>query len=443
MNDLPEVVQRYLKKYSIEGWVLESNLTGGVNNAVVIPVICEYENLRNLLRLLVKNDNTYFEKTIIIIVVNNFPDSDDQVKHDNQTSLTFLREILSSKASDDSLVNEIKYSTLKIGCVDAASTGLEVPQKIGGVGLARKVGMDAALRIFNYNSTSKKILINLDADCNIDFNYLTAIISEFNKRNLSSAVTNFRHILDENAPTAPAIVCYELFLRYYVLGLKYAKSPFAFYTIGSTMICDHESYINVEGMNKRKAAEDFYFLEKLAKNYKIEKINSTTVYPSARSSWRVPFGTGQRVRRFLSHIQNEYLLYDPFCFDILKNWLQVFNFYETKNSIEYLAIAREIHSELANFLCEQNFGTNWEQILNNSRNSVQLSIQKNRWFDGFRTLKLIHYLRDRAFPQINTFEALNGLLKRLEINKDFYWRNMGIPNFETQKKYLELLRELT
>ena len=64
-----------------------------------------------------------------------------------------------------------------------------------------------------------------------------------------------------------AIICYEIFLRYYVLGLKFAKSDYAFHTIGSTMLCTPDAYVKVEGMNKRKAAEDFYFLEKLAKIY--------------------------------------------------------------------------------------------------------------------------------------------------------------------------------
>ena len=47
--------------------------------------------------------------------------------------------------------------------------------------------------------------------------------------------------------------------RYYVLGLKLANSPFAFPTIGSTMICDYESYIRIGGMNKKRAAGRFLF----------------------------------------------------------------------------------------------------------------------------------------------------------------------------------------
>jgi hypothetical protein len=443
MNPLPEIVEKYLKKYSLSHWKLEPQLQNKVDNAIVIPVISEYDNLRKLLASLLKNDKKYFDRTALILVINNFSDSSEAVKRDNQRSLNYLRMIIAKKETHDSLALGIINSNLNICLIDASSSGFEMPKKIGGVGLARKIGMDEALKIFDYSSTAKNILICLDADCIIDPNYLTTIVDNFNNRNLSAAVVNFKHNIDDYTPTTNAIICYEIFLHYYVLGLKYADSPFAFHTVGSAMMCDHESYIKVEGMNKQKAAEDFYFLEKLAKNYKIEKIYSTTIYPSSRSSWRVPFGTGQRVERFLSHKQNEYLLYDPISFDILKQWLQIFNSKEIKSSSNYLKEAKKIHPELSNFLLEQNFINDWEKILTSSKTPEQLSKQKYRWFDGFRTLKLIHYLRDKAFPQMYMFEALNGLLTRLDIRKEFFGYEKNVPNLDIQKKYLELLRELT
>lgn len=84
------------------------------------------------------------------------------------------------------------------------------------------------------------------------------------------------------------------------MGLEVSGSPYAFHTIGSTMACDAEMYVKIQGMNKKKAAEDFYFMEKLSKNVKIHKIISAKVYPSSRGSWRVPFGTGRSVTRFFN-----------------------------------------------------------------------------------------------------------------------------------------------
>ena len=49
MNSLPESVEKYLKKYSLDNWTLESNEKNEIDNAIVIPVIREYENLRKLL----------------------------------------------------------------------------------------------------------------------------------------------------------------------------------------------------------------------------------------------------------------------------------------------------------------------------------------------------------------------------------------------------------
>ncbi|MCX6150485.1 MAG: hypothetical protein NTX22_08195 [Ignavibacteriales bacterium] len=300
--------------------------------------------------------------------------------------------------------------------------------------------MDLSLKVFNYNSSRKKILVCLDADCTVDKNYLTEIHQSFKQKNISTAYVNFNHPLKGNAEDNLAIICYEIFLRYYVLGLQLANSHFAFHTVGSTMVCDYLSYIKVEGMNKQKAAEDFYFMEKLAKNYKIEKIETTNIYPSARPSWRVPFGTGQRISRFLSNAQNEYLLYSPEAFIILKKWLEIFNNSSIKSSMEYLEEARDIHQSLYDFLIEQKFDSNWEKIRNNYKNSETLQKQKIFWFDGFKTLKLIHYLRDAAFPLVPMFTAIDELLKLYDSSKVIGWGDSKIPPIDIQKKYLEALR---
>ncbi len=59
-----------------------------------------------------------------------------------------------------------------------------------------------------------------------------------------------------------AIYCHEIFLRYCLMRLKYAKSPFAFHSICSAIICSTETYLTLRGMNQREAGEDFYFINK-------------------------------------------------------------------------------------------------------------------------------------------------------------------------------------
>jgi len=438
-NQLPITVLNYLNKYELNNWSLELSSDKKFNNIIVIPAIQENENIKKLLASLSENDKKYFEKSLFVFVVNNLKSSSSEVKADNLKSIEYLREIILEKNN----------SGMNIGLIDASSGGLELPEKDGGVGLARKIGMDLALKQFDYSNSAKNILICLDADCKVDKNYLTSIVQTFNQPNIRAAYVEYEHILPENKQDQPAIICYEIFLRYYVLGLQYANSPFAFPTIGSTMICDYESYIKIGGMNKKKAAEDFYFMEKLAKITEIGKINTAKVYPSSRGSWRVPFGTGQRVNRFSAGTHNEYQLYNPKSFDVLKAWLEIYNAKKIFDAGYYLKSAAAIHKSLYDFLVLNSFEDSWNKILNNSKSDEQKQKQKQIWFDGFRTLKLIHHLRDNGFPLVNMFEALDELL-RIEnlpaVRQDCELRierKEIIPSIDMQIQYLNQICKQT
>lgn len=430
MPSLPVKVKKYLDKYGTDVRPLEWRSSAHIEMIVVVPAISEYENVKRLLASLLTAENKYADKILVLFVVNNLKSSNDEVKIENQKTIEYLRARLSDETSS---------KVFSFGFIDAATSGNEQDEKNGGVGLARKIGMDAALSLFNYGSVKKKILVCLDADCTVSQNYFTEIYEEFNKQNLSAAVVSFQHSFADET-NREAILCYEIFLRYYVLSLRFAGSPYAFHTIGSTMVCDAESYIKVEGMNKQKAAEDFYFLEKLAKNVSIGEIKSAVIYPSSRGSWRVPFGTGQRVNRFLSHMQNEYLLYNFDSFLVLKDWLKLF-LSNNLSAEEFLTEAKKIHQSLSAYLIEQKFEKAWSEISRTAKTDEQLQRQKIIWFDGFKTLKLIHYLRDNGFPPQPMFASLNRLFEEMKIEIDFR-SGEEIPSFEIRQKYLETLRTL-
>lgn len=434
----PKVVQNYLRKFGLEKWHVEVSTIKLYENIFVIPAIDEFENIQILLKSLLNNSSKYFPSTLFLFVINNLKSSSQKVKDENQKTISFLRSIMKEKI-ENNLSNEVRNSELNIALVDASSHNLELLEKDGGVGLARKIGMDLALTLFDYESTKKKILFCLDADCIVEKNYLETMIEETNKKNISAGYVEYEHLLPENDEEKKAIILYELFLRYYVLGLKYTNSPFAFDTIGSTMFCDYEHYVKIGGMNKKKAAEDFYFLEKLAKVTQIQKINSTKIYPSSRKSWRVPFGTGQRINRYFQKTHNEYLLYDPESFVILKKWLNEFINERILSSEEYLSIANSIHPELKKFLLIQSFDIAWNKIVNETKNSEQIQKQKQYWFDGFRTLKLIHHLRDNSFPMINTFVAIKKLLSLLNVE---FKNESEKLSWQYMFQYLQKIREL-
>lgn len=441
MNEIPDFVKKYINKFGIPGWELIKRENKNYKLIIVIPAVQEFENLKKLLLSLSENDNKFFKETLIVFAINSIENSPAEVIDDNQKAIHYLKSIINNERNSNKELKKVIDSGLNIGIVDINSPGKQMPAKDGGVGLARKIGMDLALEHFDYKNPGKNILVCLDADCTVQNNYITEIYNYFNNENCGAAYVQFEHLLNSDYENNLAIICYEIFLRYYVFGLQAAGSPYAFHTVGSTMACDAETYIKIQGMNKKKAAEDFYFMEKLSKSIKIHKIISTKVFPSSRVSWRVPFGTGRSVTRFLAKTQNEYLLYSPKCFYVLKNWLHVFNNKKILTSEEYLLKAKSIHIELYNFLVQNNFENSWNKIIQNTKTEEQINIQKLYWFDGFRTLKFIHHLRDTAFPQINMFDALDEIWKYsggAQIDRE----KIEIPPIETQQKYLETLRKL-
>lgn len=426
-QNYPSTVIEYLKKYGSDNWFVRQSKHKLYDNIIVVPAIAEYDNINNLLNSLKRNDKSYLLNTLILFVINNGESASEEIKTNNAQTIALLEKLIYS-------------DELLIGFVDASTEGLSMPDKDAGVGLARKIGLDIALTLLDYNSHNKLLLICLDADCEVQSNYLSLIVDVFNKDRIEAAVIEYEHRLPEDELSKSAIICYEIFLRYYVLGLSYANSPYAFHTVGSTMVCDYESYIKIGGMNKRKAAEDFYFLEKLAKVVSIRKISRTKVIPSSRTSWRVPFGTGQRMNRFAAGTHDEFSLFDFRIFDILKEWNAYYYSDEIITVTEYLSFAGELNPVLKNFLELNSFQNQWNKILSNAKSIEQIRKQKKIWFDGFRTMKLIHYLRDNGFPNINMFDALDDLFVKLKIDTNIS-RNESVPSIQIQQNYLQILKE--
>ena len=438
LGQLPSEVEKYLLKYSIDKHRLEIHSDKVFESAIVIPVLDEYDNLIKLLYSIVDNENRLFEKFVFVFVVNNTKLESKKALSDNKKSMQLLRRIVTGENPVTEIEQKAILSGLNIAVVDASTKGNELDEKHGGVGLARKLGMDLSLLLLNYNSSNKKFLVCLDADCTVAPNYLSEIYLNVNNRNINAGYVRFEHPTDIN-PYSEPIILYELFLRYYVLGLSYAKSSYAFHTIGSTMITDYKAYISIEGMNKRKAAEDFYFMQKLSKKYSISEIGTTVVFPSPRSSWRVPFGTGKSVGKYLENREAPFLLHSPEVFTILKKWLMAFESDEIMTSVELISVAKSISPILSSFLVQNKFAQSWDKIAASSKSIDQLNRQKRFWFDGFKTLKLIHFLRDNLFPDIDGFEALNEMF---ELN------GIEIPNLDNNLSlaqkglvYLEILRK--
>lgn len=449
----PSLLDDYLEKYSAgRHWkpAVRENDAENIFQIVVIPSYAERETLPATLLALAANQASSLEYSLILCVVNNKINSGPSVIEDNQKTIEYLDALVKKQELNKFSANQnlfrhlsaIADSKLKIGYIDASSKGYEMPQGTGGVGMARKIGMDTALRLLKNVSYPGKLIISLDADTLVEGNYLSAIKNYFTPE-IKTAIAAYQHQMPDNHEGQAAICCYEIFLRYWVLGLKYAKSPWAFHSIGSTIVTTADAYLQVRGMNRRAAGEDFYFLNKLAKIGGIGYIQDTCVYPSARASARVPFGTGKAIQRFLEGGNNEYQLYDPRIFIIISRWLEFMNSAINSSEEEILKAAENIHPALKLFLEDSRFADAWSKIRRNAKEEKTLRHHFNDWFDGFKTYKLINYLTSNAYSKIDMFEAVATVLSLTGDTALDIGRNGKIPAPEEQIRILRHLRKIT
>jgi len=453
MSKVLSKADKYLQRYSaLQERRIFSRSLAGVANAVVIPALQERDSLFETLASLAKNPSADLCRTMVVCVVNNHRPSlaGSEAIADNQETLTILRGLIEKEVISIPLATEIKkncemiaHSELRLAAIDASSAGLEIPDRDGGVGAARKIGMDAALMILRNQGAGQGIISCLDADTLVEENYLSAIAAFFQNNSCPAATVGYAHQQPENPQLFSAICRYEIFLRAYVIGLAFAASPYAFPSIGSTISCAAEAYISVRGMNRRAVAEDFHFLDKLAKLGKIGFAAGTTVHPSARPSRRVAFGTGRKMLYFLEEGGAELLLYNPDIFIILGKWLAEMESSPERGAREIMEAAETIHPLLHEYLRIARFPDNWEVIRKNSASPAHLRRQFHFWFDGLKTLKLVHYLDRSHYPPVEMFSGLKRLLQMMKKESPLL-QNMDavVPDLDVQLSILSELRRL-
>ncbi len=392
MSLLPAAVERYLDKSAAKGpWALAGEDRADFVGAVVIPSLAEGDSLFATLQSLAANPPQLIAGFLVVIVVNHgeAASAEDQL----QNSLDLAR-----------LADLAERSELCLAWVDAASPDLEIPAKQAGVGFVRKLGMDLALSRLNW--TEDPLLVCLDADTLVEENYLQSIVTHFRQSTLGAAVLPYRHQPGVDAVQQAAIDRYELYLRSYVYGLRLAGSPYAFNTVGSAIACRASAYVRCGGMNCRKAGEDFYFLQKLAKTDGVDLLSGTTVFPEPRVSARVPFGTGRSMGRLLNGDAQAVLFYPATVFRVLADWLRIVAQHISGDAEILLAHAEKISPVLADYLEQAGWRTVWPRLQSNHQNIVRRSHAFHSWFDGFRTMRLIHMLCDTGLCRSESEDAL-------------------------------------
>lgn len=277
------------------------------------------------------------------------------------------------------------------------------PVKGWGVGLARKTGMDEAVRRLNTIGKPEGVIVCLDADCTVEKNYFAAIAECLLDKNKYSACSiYFEHPLtgrDLNEEIYEHIILYELHLRYFIWALKYSDFPYAFYTVGSAIAVKAYEYVRIGGMNRRQAGEDFYFVQKLVQTGGYFALNKTTVYPSPRESLRVPFGTGATISRMLKKEAKQHLTYNFNAFTDLKMFFgtagNLFRCSKTVSEHYY----SDLPAGLRTCISEDEWITKIEEINSNTSSYGSFIKRFFAWFNMFRTVKYLNSVHENIYPR--------------------------------------------
>ena len=181
------------------------------------------------------------------------------------------------------------YKNLKINIIDYSSPKKGWSKKSYGVGWARKILFDTILQI----ADNQDIIISLDADTLFNPDYFTSIGDNFREQpNLTVISMPYYHRLTDDERADRAILRYEIYMRNWLLSMHRIESPYAFTAIGSAIALKVNALRLIGGITPMKSGEDFYLLQKLCKMSPVSNYNREMVYPAARFSDRVEFGTG-------------------------------------------------------------------------------------------------------------------------------------------------------
>ena len=396
------LAKKYLDKYGFHPRFIQKPIHPDTEIVVAIPCYNEGSITSCLASLKDCIPGSFVSE--VIVLFNASEEDSAEVKEINLQCYGKAEEWIKS--------NDIKQLNIHLHLLE------DLPKKIAGVGLARKIAMDEAVRRFA-DINKEGIIVGFDADSQVDPNYLVEIQAYFRSEQKSPGCSiYFEHPIAGDhfeQKIYTGILNYELHLRYYNQAFRYTGHPHAFHTVGSSFAVRSSAYMKQGGMNKRKAGEDFYFIQKIIGLGEYGELNSTRVIPSPRPSDRVPFGTGRAILSWMDDSKDSYSSYSFKSFECLRSFFQLIpEFYLNRGNIHL--VIDQIPNELKRFLQNYFFEERIAEISSNTSNINSFRKRFFHWFNAFMILKFVHYYRDQ-FEGLQAVEDVSfELLKRLQIH---------------------------
>jgi hypothetical protein len=409
--DAVPAVKKYLDRHAEAEAHQLPDVCGPWENVVAIPACREGDTPGDAIRSLDLAARRRERRALIILVVNGRASAPPETHRSNAETIASVQCLgtIRQVGAGLSLI-ENRHSDVLL--VDRSSEGRRFPDK-QGVGLARKIGCDIGLALITRGDVSTEWIHTTDADAIVPATYFDPAIEAGRVAGVSALALPFRHHFPPHTAFGTAAALYELSLRYFVLGLRHARSPYAFQTIGSTMAFGARAYAEVRGFPRKEAGEDFYLLNKLAKVGRVASAAGAPIELKARPSDRVPFGTGVGVTK----IEREgaqgqgFHLYHPRTFSHLRDLMDTFQGFAESGDVG----AARIHLESTPWGAEggaiaEALGV-WgalQEAGENTRSPPACLKRIHTAFDAFRTRKMVHALRDSVLPPMPWREALSS-----------------------------------
>jgi hypothetical protein len=395
----------YLERYAYPEKLIAEEPANRLSIIVTIPAYDEPETEKAIVNL--SSCTLPQEGAVEVLVLINHPQNvNDEVKNRSERTFQQLRKIARHYGRDNFQIHILIKA---------------LPPKQAGVGRARKILMDEAVRRFEWVNNERGIITAFDADCTCSSNYFLAIEDYFKVNPEASGCSIYFehpvHTAELDDEVVHAALQYELHLRCYIDALRWCGIPHAFQTTGSSMAVNHLAYQRQGGMNSRKAGEDFYFLHRIIREGNFGDLTSTTVIPSPRMSERVPFGTGKAVIKWME--SGEQMTYNIQSYIFLKELINmvdvIYGFqYKQEDILYQLKLAPVVTA----FLHEVNFSKELRRLFTSSSTLPLFRKHFFQWFDGFKIMKYLHYLRDNGYPDLPVNMAAAEIREYLSSNND-------------------------
>ena len=355
------------------------NVDNKVNNIyykyfIIIPIYNELDFIIDTLDSIDRQNKNYLIDTLVVLVINNSKDDANFIKENNKSTEQKIRK------------QDYNYEYI---ILDYFSKKNALDNNNSGVGVSRKIGMDFIIKYAKENS----LIFSLDADTLVHPKYLEIISNYFSEKKIKACTVNFRHQHSYDKDLEKGIRKYEKTLKLIAKKIKNAGSPYGYVSMGSTIVCTVQAYIAVGGMSKKKATEDFYFLQSLAKYTAIAQISKILVYPSARCEERVYLGTGHSMVEYKNNNDFNKLKFSNISFINLKFFLNIiYKYIQHDFQFVFKKLESKIDKKSIKFLKENHFSQIWNKMNKPTLPISQRKILFDQWFDALKVIKFLKQL---------------------------------------------------